>query len=112
MQPNRTNPRSLAPEGKYFVPVVLHVDDGPSLNLGDIERLIELPDRGLAVVGPFAFCVGVVDEEGEADTAARPGPFEHLQIAVGISESRNRATADMHLDADGFSGLVVVEIKR
>src|SRR5712672_3026679 len=64
-----------------------------------------------SVVGPFPFGVGMVHDEGKADAAATPCPFEHLQVAVGIAESRDRASTDVRLDADGLAGFVVVEIE-
>src|SRR4051812_29508539 len=99
--------RLLASEREYRFPVGFHIDNGPTFRLGDVERLIELSDGGLAVVSPFAFGIGVVNDKGKTDARASLGPFQHLQVAVGIAERGNRTTADMHLDADGFSDLVV-----
>src|SRR5450631_2136106 len=76
---------------------------------GDIERLVELANSGLSVISPFPLGVGVVNEQGEADAGSSLGPFEHLQVAIGIAERRNRAASDVHLNLDGLASLVVVE---
>ena len=70
------------------------------LRLRLVERLVELADVRLAVVGPLALGVGVVDEEAEARAAAGGGPLQHLQVAVGVAEGGDRAAADVRLDAD------------
>src|SRR5256885_586588 len=68
----------LAPEGKNLRPVVLHVDDRPAGGAGGIERLVEMADLGIAVVGPLANPIGVMHDETEA--GPRPGgcPLQHL----------------------------------
>ena len=75
-----------------------------------VEALVELADVRLAVVGPFALGVGVVDEEAEARAAAGGGPLQHLQVAVGVAEGGDRPAADVLVDADGLAGLVVDEV--
>src|SRR6185436_21101112 len=102
---------SFASKRKYPVPVVLHVDNGPAHRLGGVERLVEAANGGMAVIGPFPLGVGVVHDKGEAGAAASLGPFEHLQAAVGIAESRDRLPAYLHMDVDGLAGLVVDEIE-
>ena len=56
---------------EHRLPVVLHVDDRPALRLGLVERLVELADVRVAVVGEFALGVGVVDDQARS---ARPRP--------------------------------------
>jgi hypothetical protein len=93
-----------------LIPVRGHVHHDPAAFAGLVERPIESPDVGVSVVGPLPFGVGVVHDHGEARPVARGGPLEHLQVAVGVAERENRASADVALDADGLAGLVVDEV--
>jgi len=43
------------------LPVVFHVDHCPAFRLSLIEARVQLADMGLAVIGPFAFAVSMVD---------------------------------------------------
>ena len=47
-----------------------------------------------------------------AETRAAPGgrPLEHLQVAVGVAESSDRAPADVRVDADRLACLVIDEV--
>ena len=65
---------------------------------------------GLAVVGVFAFRIGMVHDQAEARAAAERGLLQHLEIAVGVAERRDRPAADVLVDADRLAGLVVDEI--
>src|SRR3954447_20225372 len=98
--PKRIQTTSLAPEWEDGFPVILHIDHGPALGLRHFKRHVEATNGRVAVVGPFPLGVGVVHDEREANTAASLGPLEHLQVTVGVAESRNRLPADVHLDAD------------
>ena len=64
----------------------------------------------VAVVGVLAFGVGVVDDQAEARPGARGGPLQHLQVAVGVAERRDRPAADELVDADGLARAVVDEV--
>ena len=66
--------------------------------------------RGVAIVGVFAFGVGVMDDQAEARAAAHRGPLQHFEIAVGVAERGDRAAADVLVDADRLAGLVVDEV--
>src|SRR3954454_13683246 len=92
----RIQATSLAPERQDGFPVALHVDHGPALSLRYVKGLVEAANGRAAVVGPFPLGVGVVHDKGETDTAASLGPFEHLQVSIGVAERRNRLPADMH----------------
>src|SRR5438128_878103 len=46
-------------------PVVLHADDGPAAGGGLVEGFVQAADEGVAVVGPLALRVGVVDQAHE-----------------------------------------------
>ncbi len=92
-------------------PVVVHVDDGPSPFGGLIERPVEPADVRLAVVRPLAVGVGVVDDEPEPSSRPGGGPLQHLEIAVGIAESRDGSAADELVNTDGLAGLVVDEVE-
>src|SRR5262245_58804799 len=54
--------------------------------------------------------VGVMDKSHEARSAPAICPLEHLQVAVGASESKNRFSPDKSLDANRLSSLVVHKI--
>ena len=43
-------------------PVVLHINNCPTLRIGLIEWFVELPNGRLAIMGPFSRYVVVVDE--------------------------------------------------
>src|SRR4051812_30915941 len=65
----------------------------------------------IAVVGIFALRVGVVDDQAEPRTSgAERGPLQHFEIAVGISERRDWTAADVLVDPDRLSRLVVDEV--
>ena len=64
---------SLFPR-KDALPVFFHVHDRPAIGLRFIEALVELTDRRLTVVGPFALGVRVVDIEAEAFRCYCPLP--------------------------------------
>jgi hypothetical protein len=49
-------------KGKYFRPVLFHVHHRPGTLLGFVERFIEPADRGLAIIGPFPFRIGMVNQ--------------------------------------------------
>src|SRR5690349_3502751 len=57
--------------GEDALPVVLHVDHRPLVCRRGIQRLVELADVGFAVVGVFAFRVGVMHDQAEARASAR-----------------------------------------
>ena len=66
----------------------------------------------LTVVRVFALRIGVMHHDAQAAGAPACGrPLQHLKIAVGVAEGGDRAATDMLLDADGFAGLVVDEVR-
>ena len=75
-----------------------------------IERLVELADLRLPVVGVFALGIGVMDDAGEARAGPCRRPLQHLQIAVGIAEREDRPPADEAVDADRLARPVVDEL--
>ena len=100
---------ALLLEGKNFIPVVFHADDGPAFGFGFVECLVKLAHRGGAVVGILTCGIGVVHEEHEAGSGAGGCPLEHLLVAVGVAEGGDRTFANVIVDADGFAGAVVDE---
>ena len=48
----------------------------------------------------FALSVRVMDDQPKARTAGHGRPLQHLQVAVGVAEGRDRAAADKFIDAD------------
>ncbi|BCQ61850.1 hypothetical protein PBOI14_36000 [Pseudomonas sp. Boi14] len=85
-----------------------HVHQRPAVLLCLIQGLVQAPDLGLAVVGPLARCVGVVHQGHEPLATAGGGPLQHLQVAVGVAESQQRAPADDPVDAFRLARAVVV----
>ena len=92
------------------LPVALHVHDDPAAPGRPSESARELTDVGRAVVGPFPLGVGVMDDEAEREPGRRCRPLEHLEVAVGVAECRDRTPADDLMNADRLPGLVVDEI--
>src|SRR5258705_3869196 len=90
----------LALERENHIPVQFHVHDGPAPGLRLVERLVEFPDARLAVVGPFAHGVRVMDKTPEAGTLARGRPLQHLQITLGNAQAENRPATDILGDVD------------
>src|SRR3954465_2913452 len=58
----------------------------------------------------LALRVGMMDEHPERWSTAHRRPLEHLEIAVGIAERRDGTAANLLIDADWLTGLVVVEV--
>ena len=75
-----------------------------------IERLVEFSDVRGAIVGPFPLGIGVVHEARESSSGTSRCPFQHLQVAVGVSEREDRASAYEAVDADGFARAIVDEL--
>src|SRR5437016_2681222 len=96
-------PFSLFLEWVNDLPIVLHVYNGPAFRRGLVERLVEMADGGLAVVGPFTLGIGVVHDECEAGTAPPSCPLEHLLVAVRVAESSDGTAADVLVNADGLA---------
>src|SRR5262249_45820671 len=92
------------------LPVLLHVHDCPALSLGLVECLVEPSDVRGTVVGPLALGVGVMHEAHEAQTAAGGCPLQHLVVAVGVAESKQRPPANKFVDVDWLAGFVVDEV--
>src|SRR5882724_641188 len=65
----------------------------------------------VAVIRIFAFRVRMMDDQTEPrPTGAARRPLQHFEIAVGVTKSRDRTAADMLVDTDWLSRLVVDEI--
>src|ERR1700754_2925122 len=102
--------RLLRLEREHLLPVLLHVDEGPAFRPGLVPCLVELSDLRWPVVGVFARGVRVVHDAGKARARACRGPLQHLQIAVGVAESEDRAAADEAVDAYRLAGPVIDEL--
>ena len=59
----------------------------------------------IAVVGPFAVGVGVMDDEAETRTIAAGRPLEHFEVAIGIAKGHHRAATDVLLMPTGLPAL-------
>ena len=44
--------------------------------------------RRRSIVGKFSVCVSMVDKSGQARAAAGSRPLQHLQVTVGVAESK------------------------
>jgi hypothetical protein len=98
-------------ERKDAPPVVLHIDNRPTLRIGLIERCVELPDGWGAIISKFSNCVIAVDEESEART--RPVAV-HCSISRSPSELPNAAIGRRPINfwmVAGFSTLSFQEAK-
>ena len=97
-------------EREHTFPITLHVDHCPLVQSRGVQSRVELPEVRLAVVGIFPFCIGVMDDQSEAYAPAQGCPLQHFEVAIGISEGGDRATADVLVDPHWFAALVVNEI--
>src|ERR1700674_1430927 len=95
--------------GEDGLPIVLHVNHGPAFGSRLVERLVELADIGVPVIGVFAHRVGMMHEPHEAEVLADSSPFQHLLVAVGIAEGEDRLAPDEMVDAFGLPRPVVDE---
>ena len=59
---------------EYGFPIVLHVHNRPAVGHGFIPSLAERFHVELAVTGPLALGVGVMDEQGETPAVAKAMP--------------------------------------
>ena len=122
----RHSKRNIAPEAarirRYEVflarllgidgfPIVLHADDRPTVCRCCVEAARELADVAFAIVSELARGVIMMNEQPETRTLAAGGPFEHLEVAVGIAESGDRAAANVLVDPDRLAGAVVDKIE-
>src|SRR5262249_19234687 len=78
------------------------------------KSFIELAYRRRMVVGPFAIGVSVMNNQTESFVRRLftfcSGVAEHLIVAVGVSESSDRPSPQILLDANGLASLVVDQI--
>ena len=56
---------SASIEGKYPLPVALHIGDDPTAFWCFVERALETTDVRAAIVGPFSLGIGVMHDEAE-----------------------------------------------
>src|SRR5262244_1067178 len=97
--------------GKDVLPVRLHVDDDPAVGRRRIEGGAEAADMGEAVIGVLTLGIGVMHDHAEtAPVAGKRCPLEHFKITIGIAKRRDRATADVTVDADRLASPVVDEV--
>ena len=73
---------------EHRFPVTLHIHDYPAFGEGLAKGLVESPDRGLPITGPFVGGVCVMHQPHEPRAAARGGPLQHLVVTVGIAEGK------------------------
>src|SRR5438045_9633573 len=51
-----------------------------------------------------------MDDQGESRAWTGSRPFQHLLVAIGVAERRDRAAADVFVDANRLAALIVDEI--
>src|SRR4051812_31712959 len=78
----------LSVEREDAFPVVLHVDHGPVVRGGRIQRVVESAERSVAIVCVFADGVGVVDNKTQRRSTLR---VAHCSISRSPSELPNAA---------------------
>src|SRR5271170_2741060 len=74
--------RSTFFEGEYDRPVLLNIHHCPLIQRCNVQRLVELSEVRLAIIGVFTFDVRVMNKAHETSTSSRRRPLQHLQIAV------------------------------
>src|SRR4051812_35794155 len=91
-------------------PILAHRDDLPSARRRLVQRAVQAADMAVTVVGVLPLGIIVVDQH--AKTLARPlgDVLQHLQIPVGVAESRDWAKADVPGDADRLARAIVYEV--
>jgi hypothetical protein len=67
---------------KNGFPIIFHAHHRPAPRQRPVERLVELAERRVAVVGSLALGIGVMDEAHETGSASRCRPLQHLLVAV------------------------------
>jgi len=87
-----------------------------------VERLVEAAETRVAIIGIFAFRIGMMDQKAKPGAPGHGRPLQHLKIAVGIAECRNRTAASrllplraLHMSfatAVNVSGLIKIKAER
>src|SRR6056297_1194498 len=88
-------------------PVAGHVDDQPAPARTLVQPSGQTADRAVTVVGPLALGIAVVNDHSKARPGASHRVLEHLEVAVGVPRRKDRSLADMGVDANRLTGLVV-----
>jgi hypothetical protein len=83
----------------------------PTFRICFIECLVETAHIGVAIVGPFALRIGVMQNAHEAQVITRRRPFEHLLVAVGVAKGKDRTPANEFMDAHRLAGTVLAALQ-
>ncbi len=75
-----------------------------------IQTLVELANVGLAVVGPLALGIGVMNVKAESESLASGRPLQHLQITVRVPKCCDGAAANVLIDRYRLAGFIVKEV--
>lgn len=75
----------------------LHIYYSPSTIERFVQRLVQMTDFRLSIIGPLPLCVSMVDDEHKSCTFSGRSPRKHLQIALGIAERCDGAAAGRFL---------------
>ena len=73
--------------------------------------VVDVRQSARGAVGEFARRIVVQHEQLEPRAAAALRVFQHLLVSHGVAERHDRAASDVLVDADGFAGLVVIEVQ-
>src|SRR5262245_22213306 len=65
---------------------------------------------GFSVVGIFPLFIGVMHDSDEPWARAGGGPFQHLLVAIGVAEGKDRAAAYEAIDSDRLARPVIDEL--
>ena len=66
--------------------------------LGELQSLAQPSDLGVARIGVFAPGVVGKHQHLQVNTFSAVGILQHLDVAVGVAERGDRATADVLID--------------
>src|SRR5262245_46665615 len=91
-------------------PIAFHAHDCPPFLDRFVPRLVKPAYIRIAIVSPFAFGIVVMDERHEPSAGACCCPFQHLLVAIGVADSKNRPPTNELLNAYSFAIVVIDKI--
>ena len=65
---------------------------------------------GVAIVGPLAFCIGMVHKQAKTGSVTGSCPLQDLQVTIGVAKRRDWSSPNVAVDADGLANVVVDEV--
>ncbi|MBT8355033.1 MAG: hypothetical protein KJO60_10955 [Desulfofustis sp.] len=64
----------------------------------------------VSVIGPLVLIIVVVGDHCQSGICTAGCPLQHLEVAIGVTHSDDRRTADESMNADRFADLVINRI--